>query len=106
MIRDVFPRFENTHAEVFGISKDSVKSHKKFAEKYELPFSILSDELGGTVNAYGVWQKKRMMGKEYMGIVRSSFLIDPEGNIAKVYVKVKPEIHAEEVLEDLKALGA
>jgi len=105
MIRDTFPRFENVHAEVFGVSKDSVASHKKFAEKYELLFPLLSDESGKVVEAYGVWQKKKMMGKEYIGIVRSSFLINPEGIIEKVYEKVRPETHAAEVLEDLREFG-
>lgn len=105
MLRDAFPRFEGTHAEVFGVSKDSVASHKKFAEKYDLPFPLLSDVEGSVVEAYGVWQEKTFMGKTHMGIVRSSFLIDPDGIIRKVYEAVKPEVHAEEVLEDLKALG-
>lgn len=102
MIRNAFPRFEGLFAHVLGISKDSVISHKKFVEKYHLPFPLLSDEGGEVVEAYGAWQKKKMMGKEYMGIVRSSFLINPEGKIEKVYAKVKPEAHAQEVLEDLK----
>lgn len=106
MIRDAFPRFDDVHAEVYGISKDSVLSHKKFVEKYQLPFSLLSDAEGKVVEAYGVWQKKKMMGREYMGIARASFLIDPEGVVQKVYEKVTPETHAEEVLEDLKSFGA
>lgn len=106
MLRDTFPRFENVHADVFGVSKDSVASHKKFAEKYNLPFPLLADTEGAVVNAYGVWGKKKMMGREYDGIFRTSFLIDPDGVIKKVYESVKPEIHAEQVLEDLKAFGA
>lgn len=105
MIRDAFPRFEGIHAHVFGVSKDSVESHKKFAEKYNLPFPLLADEDVMVNKLYGVWQEKKMMGKIYMGTLRTSFLIDPEGTIRKVYPKVKPEVHAEEVLADLKEFG-
>lgn len=104
MIRDAFPRFEGIHAHVFGISADSVKSHKKFADKYALPFKILSDEEKVVLNAYGVWAEKKMMGRTYMGILRTSFLIDPYGVVRKVYEKVKPEVHAEEVLADLNEM--
>lgn len=105
MIRDAFPRFENVHAHVFGVSKDTVSSHKKFAEKYNLPFPLLADPDTTVNKLYGVWQEKKMMGKVYMGTLRASFLIDPEGVIRKVYPKVKPEVHAEEVLADLKEFG-
>ena len=81
-----------------------MKSHKKFEEKYDLPFTLLADEEKKVVNLYGVWQLKQMMGRKYMGTVRTSFLINPLGNIAKVYEKVKPELHAEQVLRDLKTL--
>lgn len=101
-IRDSYPAFKKLDAVVFGISADSVTSHKKFAEKYELPFTLLSDPKKKTIRAYGVWQKKTFMGKKYMGIVRTSFLIDPMGVVKKVYEKVKPDLHAEEVLRDLK----
>lgn len=104
-IRDEFPAFGKLKAKVFGISADSVESHKKFAEKYQLPFTLLADTEKKVVNAYGVWGKKKFMGKEYDGILRTSFLIDPEGNIAKVYEGVKPEVHAAEVLEDLEKLA-
>jgi peroxiredoxin Q/BCP len=103
-VRDTFPSFEKLNAVVWGVSADSVESHKKFAESYNLRFPLLADTEKKAIEAYGVWQEKNMMGRKYMGIVRSSFLIDPEGNIAKVYEKVKPEIHAEEVLSDLKTL--
>lgn len=106
MIRDSFPRFEGAYADILGISADSVKSHKKFVDKYQLPFSLLADTDKKVINAYGVWGEKQMMGRAYMGIKRMSFLIDPTGVIKKVYEKVKPEVHAEEVLEDLKTLGA
>ncbi len=106
MIRDTFPRFEGVLAQVFGISRDSIKSHKKFIDKYELPFPLLSDTENKVIEAYGVWREKSMYGRTFMGIARTSFLIDPTGVIKKIYEKVKPEIHAEEVLEDLKAFGA
>lgn len=106
MLRDTLPRFEGIHADVFGVSKDSVASHKKFAEKYDLSFPLLSDADGAVVEAYGVWREKKMMGKMYMGIARTSFLIDPDGIIRKVYEAVKPEIHAEEVLDDLTEFWA
>lgn len=103
-VRDTFPAFGKLNAVVYGLSADTVESHKKFAEAYNLQFPLLADPDKKTIEAYGVWQEKNMMGRKYMGIVRSSFLINPEGVIAKVYEKVKPEIHAEEVIADLKAL--
>lgn len=106
MIRDVFPRFENLRTDVFGISKDSIESHKKFADTYDLPFPLLADVDGTVVSRYGVWREKKIFGKIYMGIARTSFLLDPEGKVAKKYEKVTPETHAEEVLADLKELGA
>lgn len=102
-IRDADPDFSVLDAVVLGVSADSVKSHKKFAEKYELRFPLLADEDKKVVHAYGVWGLKKFMGREYEGIFRVSFLIDPEGKIAKVYDPVKPELHAQEVLADLKA---
>lgn len=104
MFRDNFPKFRNLNVEVIGISADTVKSHKKFAEKYELPFILLSDEKKEVLKKYGVWGKKKFLGKEYLGILRTSFLINPDGEIAKIYENVKPDIHAEEVLADLKKL--
>src|SRR3989344_3240945 len=79
MIRDNFPDFKKLEATVLGVSVDSVKSHKKFVEKHELPFILLADEEKKTVKKYGVWQKKKMMGREYYGTIRSSFLINPKG---------------------------
>lgn len=102
MIRDNFPQFKKLNMQVFGISVDSVAKHKKFAEKYELPFTLLSDEEKKVVAMYDVWQKKKFMGREYMGTMRTSFLIDPKGTIAKIYEGVKPDRHAEEVLADLE----
>lgn len=102
--RDNLPKFKKINANVFGVSVDPVKKHAKFAEKFQLPFTLLSDEDKTVVNAYGLWAKKKFMGREYMGTLRTSFIIDPKGVIAKVYEGVKPETHAEEVLQDLKTL--
>jgi peroxiredoxin Q/BCP len=100
-LRDAFPDFGKLDLVVLGISPDSVKSHKKFAEKYELPFTLLADEGKEAVHAYGVWGRKKFMGREYDGVFRTSFLIGPDGRIENVYEKVKPEQHAAEVLADL-----
>ncbi len=102
-IRDADPDLSSLGAVVLGISADSVKSHKKFADKYDLTFPLLSDEAHAAIDAYGVWGKKKFMGREYEGILRTSFLIDPQGIVQKVYENVKPEVHAAEVLEDLRA---
>jgi peroxiredoxin Q/BCP len=104
-IRDQFKDFKKIDAVVLGVSTDSVKSHKKFADGFNLPFTLLADENKEVVGKYGVFGEKKMMGKTYMGTKRSSFLIDPSGKVAKVYEKVKPETHAEEVLADLKKLN-
>lgn len=103
-IRDNFPKFNKMKTEILGISADSVKSHEKFSAKYRLPFALLADESKGVVKKYGVYVKKKLMGREYMGIKRTSFLINPQGKIAKIYENVKPETHAEEVLRDLNSL--
>ncbi len=103
-IRDAEPDFKKLKTVVFGISADSGKSHRKFADKYELPFTLLADEDKKVIKKYGVWGKKKFMGREYEGILRTSFLVDPDGKIAKVYEKVKPAEHADAVLTDLKAL--
>ncbi|MFZ2803997.1 MAG: thioredoxin-dependent thiol peroxidase [Patescibacteria group bacterium] len=105
-LRDNWAGFKKLKAVVLGVSVDSVKMHAKFAEKYDLPFTLLSDEDHAIVDAYGVWAKKKFMGREYMGTLRSSFLIDPQGKIAKIYQDVKPTEHADQVLADLKALMA
>jgi thioredoxin-dependent peroxiredoxin len=103
-IRDDFYNFEKLKIVVLGVSVDSVESHAKFAKKYELPFTLLSDSEKEVVNLYGVWGKKKFMGREYDGTHRMSFLIDPSGKIAKVYEKVTAATHAQQVLEDLKEL--
>ena len=106
-IRDADPDLSSLGAVVLGVSADSVTSHKKFAEKYSLAFPLLADESKEVINAYGVWGDKKLMGKEYEGILRTSFLIGPDGVIEKVYENVKPEAHAAEVLEDLRTrIGA
>ncbi len=101
-VRDNLPAFKELKAAVLGVSVDSVRSHAKFAEKYGLNFTILADESKKVVNRYGVWAKKNFMGRKYMGTLRTSFLINPSGKIVKIYENVKPEVHAEELLEDLK----
>ncbi len=103
-IADMMPDFKKLKLQVFGISIDSVKSHKKFEQKYHLPFTLISDEDKKIVGKCDVFGKMKFMGREYMGTFRTSFLIDPKGKIAKIYEQVKPEIHATEVLEDLKKL--
>ena len=103
-IRDSFPDFRRLKIKVLGVSVDSSASHKKFVRKYNLPFTLLSDYDKAVVNQYGVWAKKKFVGREYTGTLRNSFLINPKGKIAKIYEKVKPETHAEEVLKDLKSL--
>ncbi len=100
--RDEFPRFEKLETKVIGISPDSVESHKKFAEKYNLPFTLLSDEGKETVEAYDVWKQKSMYGRNYMGVERTTYIVDEDGNIQKVFPKVKVENHIAEVLKALK----
>lgn len=105
-IRDQFKDFKKVGAQVLGVSADSMASHKKFKDAYQLPFTLLADEKRVAIEKYGAWAEKSMYGKKFMGIVRSSFLIDPKGVIRKVYAKVKPETHAGEVIKALKAFGA
>lgn len=92
------------NCEVIGISKDSVKSHKKFVEKYGLNFTLLSDESAETIQAYGAWQEKSMFGKKYMGIQRMTVIVNPSGFIVKEYPKVDPKKHAVEIINDLRKL--
>lgn len=94
------------NAEVIGVSKDSVASHKKFADKYGLGFTLLSDESTEMIQAYGAWQEKSMFGKRYMGIQRMTVIIDPEGDIVKEYPKADPRKHAAEIIRDLQSLQA
>ncbi len=97
-----FEEFRQLGAVVIGISKDSVASHKRFAEKHGLPFLLLSDPELTAIQAYGVWQEKKMCGKVSMGVVRTTFIIDQDGVIEKVMSKVKPDTNAAEVLAYLK----
>ena len=103
-IAEVYNDFSKMGVTVFGVSKDSVASHKKFADKYSLPFSLLSDEEGKVIEAYGAWKEKSMFGKKNMGINRISYLINPKGKVEKVYPKVSPATHALDILKDLKSL--
>ncbi|HUI30087.1 MAG TPA: thioredoxin-dependent thiol peroxidase [Candidatus Acidoferrales bacterium] len=99
--RDGISEIQKKGAVIFGVSTDSVESHKKFKEKYHLNFPLLSDVDKKVVNAYGVWKEKNMYGKKYMGIERTTFVIDEEGNIKRVFPKVKVEGHYDEVLAEL-----
>ena len=100
----VYEDFKTLDAVVIGVSKDSEASHRKFAEKYGLPFILLSDPELKAIQAYGVWQEKKNYGKVSMGVVRSTFIIDEKGLIEKVMPKVKPDTNAAEVLEYIKSL--
>ncbi len=100
--RDNFKKFK--HTEILGVSIDSAERHQKFIEKYDLPFSLLADVDQKVVNKYGVWQEKKLYGKTFMGIVRSTFIIDKSGIIRKVFPKVKVKGHVEEVMEALKEI--
>lgn len=94
-----YEKFKRMNIEVIGISKDSAASHTKFAEKYSLPFVLLSDPELNAIKAYGVWQEKKLYGKVSMGVVRTTFVIDGQGNIEKIMPKVKPDTNAAELLE-------
>ena len=94
-----YEKFKRMNIEVIGISKDSAASHTKFAEKYSLPFVLLSDPELNAIKAYGVWQEKKLYGKVNMGVVRTTFVIDEQGNIEKIMPKVKPDTNAAELLE-------
>lgn len=96
-----YDAFKEKNVEVIGISKDSVASHVKFAEKYNLPFILISDPDRVAIEAYGVWQEKKMCGKVSMGVVRTTFIIDENGNIEKIMPKVKPDTNAAEILAEL-----
>ncbi|MFR2405068.1 MAG: peroxiredoxin, partial [Eubacterium callanderi] len=100
--RDAYSEFEALGAVVIGVSKDSTRSHTNFASKYELPFLLLSDPETEVIQAYDVWKEKKMYGKTYMGIVRTTYIIDEAGMIEKVYEKVKPAENADQILEHLK----
>ncbi|CUJ96376.1 Putative peroxiredoxin bcp [Shimia thalassica] len=101
---EALANFEDAGARVFGISKDSLASHEKFITKKELGMALLSDENSDVCERYGVWKEKKMYGKTFMGIERSTFLIDSEGKIARIWRKVKVDGHVADVLEAVKAL--
>ncbi|WP_042228000.1 thioredoxin-dependent thiol peroxidase [Paenibacillus popilliae] len=103
--RDCHGDFEKYNAVVLGISPDHVKSHEKFITKHDLPFPLLADTEHEVAERFGVWQLKKMCGKEYYGVIRSTFLIDEEGKLAKEWCKVKVNGHTEEVLAAVRELG-
>ena len=103
--RDGIKKIEKADAVVLGVSPDGVTAHHKFIEKFKLPFLLLADEEKKACQAYGVWVKKSMYGREYMGVARTTFIIGKDGKIAKVFEKVKPEAHTQEVLEFLTKNG-
>jgi len=100
-IRDAWSEFETRGAVVLGVSPDPVSSHAKFRDKYGLPFTLLADPEHEVAETYGVWAEKSMAGKTYMGIERSTFVIDADGNVASVMRRVKPDAHADDVLAAL-----
>jgi peroxiredoxin Q/BCP len=100
--RDQFKKFKTT--EILGVSIDSPERHQKFIEKYDLPFTLISDVDQKVVNKYGVWQEKKLYGRTFMGIVRSTFIIDKSGVVRKIFPKVKVKGHIDEVMEALKEL--
>lgn len=99
--RDDYSAYEAAGVVILGVSPDSPKSHARFKQKFNLPFSLLADENHAICEAYGVWGQKQFMGREYMGVLRTTFLIDPEGKIAKVFENVRPADHSAEVLAAL-----
>ena len=102
-IRDAYGEFEQAGAVVFGVSPDDERSHVKFKEKFDLPFTLLVDVDHRVSEEYGVWGEKSYMGRTYMGVERSTFVIDVDGNVKKVMHKVKPDTHADDVLATLRA---
>jgi thioredoxin-dependent peroxiredoxin len=102
-IRDAYAEFESAGAVVLGVSPDDVRQHVKFKEKYNLPFTLLADPEHVVAESYGVWGEKRYMGRTYMGVSRTTFLISPDGTVAKVMQDVKPDAHADDVLKALSA---
>ena len=102
--RDDYSAYQKAGVTILGVSPDSVKSHIKFKEKYQLPFPLLADEDHQVCNAYGVWGPKKFVGREYEGVLRTTFLIDVHGKIARVFENVRPSEHSAEVLEALKNL--
>lgn len=100
--RDDIANYHKAGVVVVGVSPDTIKSHAKFKQKYELPFTLLADEGHIVCEAYGVWGRKKFMGREYDGVFRTTFLIDPQGSILKVFENVKPDGHSAEVLAEIR----
>ena len=100
----LLPKFKKLNCEILGISKDNLKSHNKFRDKYKIKFDLLADEELKVLKKYKVWGKKKFMGREFMGIIRSTYLIDKKGKILKVWENVKVKDHAKEVLETLQSI--
>ena len=100
----LLPKFKRLNCEVFGVSKDSLKSHDKFKDKYKIKFDLLSDQDLKILKKYKVWAKKKFMGREFMGILRTTFLIDNKGKIIKIWKNVKVKDHAKEVLNKLNTI--
>lgn len=105
-VRDQWQEFEEAGATVLGISPDDVDSHARFAAKYDLPHRLLADPDREAIDAYGAWGVKKMYGREYDGVIRSTVLIDAAGNVAEVWPKVQPKAHADKVLQAIAALDA
>lgn len=105
-IRDNFAQFKKYNCAVLGVSIDTEKSHAKFTQKFTLPFTLVPDDKRELVKLYDVWGEKEFMGRQYMGTLRTSFLIDPDGKIRKIYQEVRPKTHIAEVLKDLKKITA
>ncbi len=102
--RDLSAEYKKRKVMIFGISKDSIESHKRFAEKYHLNFPILSDEEKKVIKEYQAWGEKKFMGRTFEGVLRKTYLIDPKGEIVKIYEKVNPLFHGDEILKDLDQL--
>jgi len=100
--RDSIDKFQKLGVVILGASKDSVASHKKFADKYHLPFTLLSDESADMIKAYHAWGKKKFLGKVFEGVLRNTYLINPSGEIVKTYESVNPLVHSGQILTDLK----
>jgi peroxiredoxin Q/BCP len=101
----LLPKFKKLNCDIFGISKDNLKSHDKFRDKYKIKFDLLADEELTVLKKYKVWGKKKFMGREFMGVLRTTFLIDKKGKIIKIWYNVKVKDHAKDVLETIRKLS-
>lgn len=104
--RDAFPRFGQTNARIIGVSPDSIESHRKFKTKYELPFQLLADEQRQLANAFGVWKEKSMYGRKFMGIERTTVIVDADGRVARIFPRVSVPGHVGQVEEALRELAS